>query len=59
MSGGHTSAHQLHRMLGITYKRAWFMAHRLREAIREKHVGGLGGPNTVVEADETFVGGKA
>jgi hypothetical protein len=53
------SAHQLHRMLGVTYKTAWFMAHRICEAMREKHVGGLGGANKVVEADETFVGGEA
>lgn len=51
------SAHQLHRMLGITYKTAWFMAHRIREAMTNKHSGmlGEGGP---VEADETFIGTK-
>jgi len=53
------SAHQLHRMLGITYKSAWFMAHRIREAMREFNPGPLGGENKVVEADETYVGGKA
>ncbi|MCH8917222.1 MAG: IS1595 family transposase [Proteobacteria bacterium] len=53
------SAHQLHRMLGITYKSAWFMAHRIREAMREFNPDPLGGENKVVEADETFVGGKA
>jgi transposase-like protein len=54
------SAHQLHRALEITYKTAWFLAHRIREAMREGKVpGGLGGANKVVEADETFVGGKA
>jgi transposase-like protein len=53
------SAHQLHRMLGVTYKTAWFMAHRLREAMREGKAGALGGENKVVEADETYVGGKA
>jgi transposase-like protein len=54
------SSHQLHRMLGVTYKTAWFMTHRIREAMREPAgAGPLGGPNTVVEADETFVGGKA
>ncbi|MDP9415513.1 MAG: IS1595 family transposase [Pseudomonadota bacterium] len=52
------SAHQLHRMLGVTYKTAWFMAHRIREAMNQPS-GPLGGPNTVVEADETYVGGKA
>lgn len=53
------SAHQLHRMLGVTYKTAWFMAHRIREAMREINPGGLGGENKVVEVDETYVGGKA
>ncbi len=54
------SAHQLHRMLGVTYKTAWFMAHRIREGLRDNpDVGPLGGSNKVVEADETFVGGKA
>jgi transposase-like protein len=53
------SAHQLHRTLGVTYKTAWFMAHRIREAMREKHTGGLGGQNKTVEVDETYVGGKA
>ena len=50
------SAHQLHRMLGVTYKTAWFMAHRIRYAMsqpsfRQKLVG-------VVECDEAYVGGK-
>lgn len=55
------SAHQLHRTLEITYKSAWFMAHRLREAMRDNSdpTGALGGQNKVVEADETYVGGKA
>lgn len=54
------SAHQLHRMLGLPYKTAWFMAHRIREAMRDGvPTGGLGGQNKVIEADETFVGGKA
>jgi len=53
------SSHQLHRMLGVTYKTAWFMAHRIREAMKPP-VGAdpMGGPDIVVEADETFVGGK-
>jgi transposase-like protein len=54
------SAHQLHRTLGVTYKTAWFMAHRIREAYRPADdEGPLGGENKVVEADETYVGGKA
>ncbi len=53
------SAHQLHRMLGITYKSAWFMAHRIREAMAPlKHAGPLGGHGKVVEADTTYIGGK-
>ena len=52
------SAHELHRSLGITYKSAWFMAHRIREAMAGDD-SPLGGPDTVVEADETYVGGKA
>jgi len=52
------SAHQLGRMLGITYKTAWFLAHRIREAM-EAEGGPLGGEGKIVEADETFVGGKA
>jgi transposase-like protein len=50
------SAHQLHRMLGITYKSAWFMAHRLREAMRDDNPTPLGGKDVTVEADETFIG---
>jgi len=53
------SAHQMHRMLGVSYKTAWFMAHRIREAMRDgKFPGPLGGQNKVVEADETYIGGK-
>jgi len=51
------SAHQLHRMLGITYKSAWFMAHRIREAMKSDWCGVLCG-HSPVEADETFVGTK-
>jgi transposase-like protein len=50
------SAHQLHRMMGITYKSAWFMAHRIREAMRDVDPSPLGGKDKVVEADETFIG---
>lgn len=49
------SAHQLHRMLDITYKTAWFMCHRIRFAMSEKPLGQLMG---IVEADETYIGGK-
>jgi transposase-like protein len=51
------SSHQLHRDLGITYKSAWFLTHRIREAMR---AGGLmppmGSDGGIVEADETFIG---
>jgi transposase-like protein len=50
------SAHQIHRMLGVTYKTAWFMCHRLRAAMQDDS-GPLGGPGKVVESDEAFVGG--
>jgi hypothetical protein len=50
------SAHQMHRMLGITYKSAWFMMHRLREAMTPSKPGPLGGEGKVVEADETYMG---
>jgi transposase-like protein len=54
------SAHQLHRMLGVSYKSTWFMMHRLREAMRPaKYPTVLGGKDEIVEVDETFVGGKA
>lgn len=53
------STHQIHRMLGVTYKTAWFMSHRIREAMRPiaptKRMGGKG---KAVEADETYIGGK-
>lgn len=51
------SAHQLHRTLGITYKSAWFMGHRIRHAMKQSPFSGkLGG---IIEADETYIGGKA
>ena len=52
------SAHQLHRMLGVTYKTAWFMAHRIREAMKEDvgTSGPIGGEGKIVEADETYIG---
>lgn len=50
------SAHQIHRMLGVTYKTAWFMAHRIREAMKETNPEPMGGPNTPVQADETYIG---
>jgi transposase-like protein len=53
------SAHQLHRILGVTYKTAWFMAHRIREAFRDAAPGFMGGNGGIVEADETYYGGPA
>jgi transposase-like protein len=50
------SAHQLHRMLGVTYKTAWFMMHRIREAMKDDG-SPLGGEGLTVESDEAFVGG--
>jgi transposase-like protein len=50
------SAHQLHRTLNITYKSAWFLAHRIREAMRDGAPAPLGGKGKVLEVDETFLG---
>jgi transposase-like protein len=52
------SAHQLHRMLGITYRSAWFMAHRIREAFKDTNPSPMGGEGKVIEADETYFGKK-
>jgi transposase-like protein len=50
------SAHQIHRSLGISYKSAWFMMHRLREALRSGGLAPMGGEGRVVEIDETVFG---
>lgn len=50
------SAHQLHRVLEITYKSAWFLAHRIREAMRDGDLAPFGGNGGIVEVDETFIG---
>lgn len=52
------SGHQMARMLGVTYKTAWFMMHRIREAMRDTDNEPMGGYGKTVEADETYVGGK-
>ncbi|MBK6895899.1 MAG: IS1595 family transposase [Alphaproteobacteria bacterium] len=52
------SAHQLHRMLGLTYKSAWFMAHRIREAMMETFGEPMGGEGESVQIDETYFGKK-
>lgn len=52
------STQQLHRTLGITLKSAWFLSHRIREAMREGNLGPMGGEGKTVEADETYYGPK-
>ncbi len=54
------SSHQLHRTLKVTYKTAWFMSHRIREAMRTGSFAPMGGKegSGVVEVDETFIGRK-
>ena len=52
------SAHQLHRMLGITYQSAWFLSHRIREAMADKNTTPMGGEGKIVEADTTYIGGR-
>lgn len=50
------SSHQIHRTLGVTYKTAWFMTHRIREAMAPaKDAGQIGGPGKTIEADETYL----
>ncbi|MBA2689380.1 MAG: IS1595 family transposase [Burkholderiales bacterium] len=50
------SAHQMHRTLEVTYKTAWFMMHRLREAMRDGTFAPMGGAGAIMEADETYIG---
>ena len=50
------SAHQLHRMLGITYKSAWFMCHRIREAMKDTDKTPMGGEGEQIQVDETYTG---
>jgi len=50
------SAHQLSRTLNVTYKTAWFVAHRIREAMADQDPEPFGGKGKVVEVDETFTG---
>ncbi|HEX2257286.1 MAG TPA: IS1595 family transposase [Afifellaceae bacterium] len=52
------SAHQLHRQLGITYQSAWFLCHRIREAMRQDGLAPIGGSGKIVEGDETYLGHK-
>lgn len=56
------SSNQLHRVLGVTLQTAWFLSHRIREAMTDSRIadlGPLGGEGKFVEADETFIGGRA
>lgn len=50
------SSNQLHRILGVTVKTAWFMTHRIREAMRSGDLGPFGGGGETVEVDETYIG---
>jgi transposase-like protein len=51
-----TSSHQLHRMLGVSYQTAWFMTHRIREAMRDGSLAPMGGAGSIVEVDESYIG---
>jgi transposase-like protein len=53
------SSNQLHRVLEITLKSAWFLSHRIREAMREGNLGPIGGNGKTTEADETYFGKKS
>jgi transposase-like protein len=50
------SSHQLHRVLECTYKTAWFLSHRIREAMRSGELAPMGGTGQPVEVDETYIG---
>lgn len=52
------SANQVRRHIGMTYKTAWYVCHRVREAMQESAGFTVGGPSTTVEIDEMFVGGR-
>src|SRR6202008_1962297 len=52
------SSNQLHRTLGVTLKTAWFMSHRIREAMKVVGVEPMGGDGKIVEVDETYHGDK-
>jgi transposase-like protein len=53
------SAHELHRLLGVTYKSAWFLSHRIREAMRHDNPTAMGGEGQSVQADETWYGNSS
>ena len=53
------SAHEIHRTINVTYKTAWFMMHRLREAMTGMNAGPMGGEGKTVQADETYYGNSS
>ena len=53
------SAHQIHRMLGVTYKTAWFMCHRIREAMKSIKPAPMGGEGEQIQADDTYIGNSS
>jgi transposase-like protein len=53
------SAHEIHRQLKVTYKTAWFMMHRLREAMNELNPTPMGGEGQSIQADETYYGNSS
>jgi transposase-like protein len=53
------SSYEIGRTIGVTQRSAWFVMHRIREAIKNRSIFKIGGPDTQVEVDETWVGGKA
>src|ERR1700722_9807857 len=53
------SSWEIHRAVKVTQKSAWFMLHRIRLAMKEDSSQKIGGPDSEVEVDETFIGGKA
>ena len=53
------SSNQLHRTLGVTLKSAWFLSHRIREAMKTQYIEPMGGAGMTVEADETYIGRKS
>ncbi len=53
------ASHEVARAFGVAQKTAWFMLHRLRLAMQDKHGGKLGGPGKGIEVDESFIGGKS
>jgi transposase-like protein len=52
------SSHQIHRSLGVTYKTAWFMTHRIRKAMESTDTTPMGSGGGIVESDETYIGRK-